>query len=216
MAFTACLLATLYLFQLSTAQDPDCRNVSTVINSAADPQTNVNAGGHIWQHINGLSAKPTRAASGATQNDKSLFNSENDFTNAYSAARGLTMGSFVKCPASGAQGTKADSILASSIGVITARRCTSVTSGGLCSASTSHNMMGRNVIFCYKYVNSQWIMNTAYPDTPRTASSESSEEDCFSEDGSLNGGNGSGAVSSSAGAILLMMGLAVSLIGLLF
>ena len=213
MAFTIHLLATLCLIQLSTAQE--CRNVASVINSARDPQTNVNAGGHIWQHINGLSAKPVGAASSDTQLGKTLFNSETDFTNAYTAARGLTTGTFMTCPTSGASGTRADAILASSIGVSTARLCTSVNDQRLCNASTSYSTMGRNVIFCYKYVSSQWIMRTAYPKFNAALGSSEFAEDTCSEDIFLTGDmNGSGTISSSIGAILLMSGLVVPVIGL--
>ena len=188
--------------------------MASVINSAADSQTNVNAGGHIWQHIDGLAAKPVGAASGDTQLRKTLFNSQADFTNAYTAARRLTNGTFVTCPAAGASGTRADSILASSIGVSTARLCTSVNGQSLCSASTGYSMMERNVIFCYRYVSSQWIMRTAYPKFRVALGASEFAEDTCSEDIFFTRDNGSGTISSSIGAILLMTGLAMPIIGL--
>ena len=70
MAVIIHFAAALCLIHLSTGQE--CRNVASVINSAKDLQTNVNAGGHIWQHIDKLGTKPIGAATNDTQNGKNF------------------------------------------------------------------------------------------------------------------------------------------------
>ena len=162
MAFIIHFVAALCLIHLSTGQD--CRTVNSVINSASDVQTNVYAGGHIWQHIAGLASKPQGASPYDTQYQKTLFNSQTEFTNAFASFQTLTGGMYVTCPAGGAAGTRADSVLASSINIQTAKKCTAVYNNQLCSNSFSYNMQYNHyIIFCYKYYYGQWIMRTSYP-----------------------------------------------------
>ena len=54
----------------------------SVVESAED---NTKAGGHIWQHIRGVKARPKGAEKAETQDDKILFASERDYQRAWQA-----------------------------------------------------------------------------------------------------------------------------------
>ena len=162
MAFIIHFVSALCLLHLSTGQNPECRTLLSVIDSTSGPSHNVAVGGHIWQHIFGLSAKPAGADVNDTQNGKTLFKSGPEFKNAYAAFRGLG-GTYQQCPGGGG-GIRADHVHANTIGINQAGLCNGVDPQKLCNFVAPYTMtVNHYVTFCYKYVNWQWIMRTAYP-----------------------------------------------------
>ena len=160
MAFIIHFAAALCLIHLSTGQE--CRTLQSVIDSTATPQTNVNQGGHVWQHVYGLAGKPAGTVAGETQYHKTLFRYGVTFRDAYTAFRGLG-GVYSTCPAGGGA-NRVDHVLANSIGIYQAGYCNGVNAQDLCNNAAPYAMTNTHyVTFCYRYSNGQWIMRTAYP-----------------------------------------------------
>lgn len=145
-----------------TTQAAQCRNTYSVIQSAKDPQRNVRDGGHIWQHIYGIT-KPTGASSLDTQLHKTLFYDLREYDDAWYYFRGLP-GTFKNCPSTGGS-NRADIVDSRSIGITDARYCNAVDSYKMCTSAPWYTMGSRKVVFCYKYISStkNWILRTAYP-----------------------------------------------------
>ena len=137
----------------------ECRRIPSVRYSINNLNYNTYVGGHVWQHIAGLAARPPRAFYRDTQLRKSLFNSWRDFKLAwYSTFRSN-------------QNTQhcenqvrpiADCINTPTPIVGGGRFCTRVHGNNLCSADVPLDI--RSYKFVYKKVRGQWIMRTAYPD----------------------------------------------------
>ena len=137
----------------------ECRRIPSVRYSINNLNYNTYVGGHVWQHIAGLAARPPRAFYRDTQLRKSLFNSWRDFKLAwYSTFRSN-------------QNTQhcenqvrpiADCINTPTPIVGGGRFCTHVYGNNLCRADVPLTI--RSYKFVYKKVHGQWIMRTAYPD----------------------------------------------------
>ena len=162
MAFIIHFVTALCLIHLGTGQNPECRTLQSVIDSTNGPAHNVAVGGHIWQHIHGLTAKPAGADPADTQYEKTLFRDGTTFINAYTTFQGLG-GQHKECPAGGGN-VRADHVHAHTIGIYLAGSCNGVNAQNLCNSVNPYPMTARHyVTFCYKYVNGQWIMRTAFP-----------------------------------------------------
>ena len=147
----------------------ECRTSGTVVASAQNVDDNTAAGGHIWQHIRGLPARPKGAQKSETQLDKTLFASERDYQAAWQR---FQVGDFRyltphQCNVS-PKGQSVDCVLAADIGVRQAYFCTAVDkTSKLCTAETQIRPL--YVEFWYAQKKGKWILNTAYPseeDTP--------------------------------------------------
>ena len=60
-----------------------CRKVPDVIRSTENLQTNSGSGGHVWEHVYGLSQVPRAAKSSESQKGKTMFVNEGDFKMAW-------------------------------------------------------------------------------------------------------------------------------------
>ena len=165
MAFIVHLLvATLCLIHLSAGEE--CRNAATVIESGKDLETNVKAGGHVWQHIGGLTKKPKDAESKDTQSGKSMFLNEQAFHQALANLRNLKAGNFASCPSTGKgkEGQyRRDERLASDIGVDKVLQCLEINADKLCTKTKEIDMKGKNIVFDYQWKHGKWVIRTAWP-----------------------------------------------------
>jgi hypothetical protein len=84
-AFAVGLLTILQLILATKHQAvaTECRRIPSVRYSINDLNYNTYVGGHVWQHIAGLTARPQYAYYHNTQRYKSLFNSWRDFKRAW-------------------------------------------------------------------------------------------------------------------------------------
>ena len=155
---TACLL----LIGTNTANGGECRKHANVAQSAAGPQKNTDAGGHIWQHIKGLSAKPSGATD--TQKTKTLFKNEADFKTAWTNWKGMADPNTTpkNC---GTHGAVLDCVSAADVRINSAFKCTKVDdTTGLCTQSNTVQPL--KVAFQYannRATSNKWILMTAYP-----------------------------------------------------
>ena len=165
MAFIIPLLtATLCLIHLSAAED--CRLTASVLNSAKDLQTNVDLGGHLWQHIAGVKARPKGADASDTQNGKFMFPSESAFDQVLANLGKLTSGSFQSCPSDHKKSLgkmKTDKVLASDLGVQTVVQCSKIDANKVCTETKDVDMTGKYIEFYYLWKNSNWVLRTAFP-----------------------------------------------------
>ena len=167
MAFIVPLLtATLCLIHLSAAED--CRLTTSVLNSAADLQTNADLGGHLWQHIAGLKAKPTGAKKADTQNGKFMFPSKAVFDQVLKNLGQLNSNSynFKSCPSNYKKSLgkiKSDEVLASDLGVQTVVQCDEINTDNVCIETVDKDMTGKTIEFYYLWKNNQWVLRTAFP-----------------------------------------------------
>ena len=141
----------------------ECRKSKTVVPSAQSVHDNTAAGGHIWQHVLGLTSRPKKAPKTETQDEKSLFASEDDFKNAWKKfqTKDFKNLKLQQCKG-GKKSTISDCVQASSIGVTQAYRCTAIDKDTkLC---TKHKKEKASFVeFWYKQHKGKWILNTAYP-----------------------------------------------------
>ena len=167
MAFIIHLfVATLCLIHLSVGE-PECRTLNSVKHSEEDLETNVQVGGHIWQHIGGLTKKPKGAKDKDTQAGKSMFKSEQAFQAAWAKMEKLKTGTFATCPSTGggSEGKyRRDTVPAKDIGVNEVYLCTAIDKiTKLCTTHKTESMEGRDVVFDYMWKSNAWIIRTAWP-----------------------------------------------------
>ena len=149
---------------LTTCLAAECRNTSSVTSSAQSVQTNTNMKGHIWQHIGGLTQKPSGAVSGASQKSKTLFVTLDDFQNAWKTWMNKQSPSPTPKKCGGKSGSVTDCVSGSSVGVTSAYKCNNADPNGLCNDTTK--IVTSYVGFWYANsgtTGNKWIMNTAYP-----------------------------------------------------
>lgn len=168
-------LITGYLMTANMAQE--CRTLASVDNSATTLQTNVNVGGHVWQHVYNIT-KPTNSSPTDTQNGKTLFIDFNSFRNAWTSFKSLTTGNWKICPQTGGTVPIADAVASANVGVYTAYKCNGVNTNNLCNNTILYNMGSFKVVFCYKYYRAQWIMRTAYPKNRPFNDEDDFDTDC--------------------------------------
>ena len=160
-AFAVGLLTVIRVILATTYQSVaavECRQHLSVHYSIRNLDTNTRVGGHVWQHIAGLAAKPNNAINGDTQHHKTLFNSWNDFKQAWHS----------NCQANDnpqicadQNDPIADCLDADPPIINGGRRCTQVNGDNLCI--NSNPLTIRSYIFVYRKINGVWIMRTAYP-----------------------------------------------------
>ena len=173
-AFCSTSFIVLCIFQLANVGNSytePCRMIRSVHESVLSTEINSQYGGHIWQHIDGLKEKPSRAYSDQTQSDKSLFLSEHDFRNAWNNWRLLPSSVHVPedCDSNASPGTKVvDCVDAAKIKIVRARRCIrSSQESKLCIQR--RQIWPQSVYFVYKKSKSSyrwksyWYLLTAYP-----------------------------------------------------
>ncbi len=157
----ASLLFALILFMFGwprLGQAEDCRNTDKVVASAASVQANINLKGHVFMHVEGYK----------TEQGKTLFNSQNDFTSAFArwrTATGGRSGNPKPTTCGGGNSGDMDCVPAENLKITSARICTQVSAAGACTASKK--IKPTRVAFRYakngKGSNGVWILNTAYP-----------------------------------------------------
>ena len=146
----------------------ECRTSETVAKSAQSVYDNSAAGGHIWQHIRGLTSRPKGAEKSETQDGKTLFTSERDYQRAWQR---FQSGNFdylkpYQCNVK-PKGQAVDCVLAADIGVNAAYECIAVDKNKVCTTDKETEV--KYVEFWYAQQNGKWVLNTAYPsgsDTP--------------------------------------------------
>ena len=165
MAFIFPLLtATLCLIHLSAAED--CRLTASVIDSAADLKTNVEKGGHLWQHIAGVKKRPTGAHKDDTQKGKFMFPSKAAFDEVLENLGKLEGDNFQSCPSNHKKSLgkmKKDVVLAKDLGVKKVVQCTEIDANKVCKDTKSVDMTGKYIEFYYLWKNSKWVLRTAFP-----------------------------------------------------
>ena len=158
----------------------ECRKSKTVVSSAESVTANTAAGGHIWQHVRGLTSRPKGAARKETQEGKTLFASENDYKTAWNNFEKGTF-SYLKNPRQckgSPKGQMVDCVLAKDVGVKTAYKCTAVDKNTKLCTSEQHTSVDF-VEFWYAQKGGKWVLNTVYPsgsNTPTSACQKISKE----------------------------------------
>ena len=148
------------------AHSSDCRVTTSVLNSAADLQTNVELGGHLWQHIAGVKTRPTGADAGDTQNGKFMFPNKAAFDQIMANLGKLNGGNFQSCPSDHKKSDgkiRADKVAASDLGVKTALQCSKIDTNKVCTETKNVDMTGKTIEFYYLWKNNQWVLRTAFP-----------------------------------------------------
>ena len=164
--FVLLLLFLAIFLTVASVSGNDCRTSKTVLQSAKSVADNSAAGGHIWQHIRGIKARPSGAEKTETQDGKTLFASEGDYQNAWQR---FHTGAFsyltpFQCKTK-PKGQAVDCVLAADIGVNTAYRCKAVDKNTkLCIQDVKTDV--KFVEFWYAQKNGKWVLNTAYPSGP--------------------------------------------------
>ena len=156
------------LLMVAYVSGNDCRTSRTVVDSAECIADNSAAGGHIWQHIRGVKARPKKAEGAETQKDKTLFASERDYQRAWQAFK---IGAFgylkpYQCKGIKPKGQAVDCVLAADIGVNAAYKCTDVDKNKLCTEDRPTEVT--YVEFWYAQKGGKWVLNTAYPSGSNT------------------------------------------------
>lgn len=139
------------LFASTSASAKNCRETSTVVESAESLAKNTAKGGHVSIHVKG---KKTEAG-------KSQFDSEADFTNAFT----LWKNDLTKSPkpknCGGSNEGLMDCVSASKVDISSAVVCNSVDANENCTDTTK--ITPEKVAFRYAKSAGKWILNTAYP-----------------------------------------------------
>ena len=138
----------------------ECRRLPSVRYSINNLDYNTHVGGHVWQHIAGLAARPPNANGRDTQRCKSLFNSWRDFKLAWYSTFRSNQNNWQQCANQAAP-------IADCINTNVANGgsfCTRVNANNPCIALDQIPFTIRSYKFVYRRVNGQWIIRTAYPD----------------------------------------------------
>ena len=163
-AFAVGLLTVLLVILATNHQAVaiECRRIPSVRYSINDLNYNTYVGGHVWQHIAGLTARPPYAYFRDTQIRKSLFNSWRDFKRAWYSTFRTNYNTQI---CENQPGTIADCFNTPFPIVSGGKTCTRVNWNNLCIAFRPLTI--QSYIFVYRKVNGQWIMRTAYPSNRR-------------------------------------------------
>lgn len=150
----ASVIGILFLFLTagSQTQAAECRQTTTVVNSAKSMQINTAVGGHVSIHVVGF---PTEAG-------KSRFNSEQDFLSTFTkwrAGNGIPSPTPKTC--GGGSGGQMDCVRADKLGITSASVCDQVDNQGNCTAQ--HEIEPVKIAFRYAKSQGLWILNTSYP-----------------------------------------------------
>lgn len=149
----------LTLFTISTTiSAKDCRETPSVVESAQSLAKNTEKGGHVSIHVKGQK----------TEAGKSQFNSEADFTSAFTSWKNDTTNSPTPKNCGGSNAGVMDCVTASKVGISSAIVCNAVGSDKKCTSTT--NITPEKVAFRYAKSNGKWILNTAYPTTNSSCS----------------------------------------------
>ena len=139
----------------------ECRENPSVVKSAQSVSANSAEGGHIWQHVHGLSSRPKGAQKSETQLDKTLFASEDDYKAAWKKFQDGKFDKLKQCMGK-PKGQMVDCVPASKVGVKTAYRCTEVEKNTkICT--NKKEVKPIYVEFWYAQKGGKWVLNTAYP-----------------------------------------------------
>jgi hypothetical protein len=122
------------------------------IRKSADPDKNTEMGGHVTQHIDGMTPPP-----GTSQKGKTLFKSRKDFENIW--RQYIYHAGGVNC--SGNQAQEVVSCSKLQVGFIEARSCTEADDQGRCTKYTLY--VAEAFFFGFLLVKSRWILNTCFP-----------------------------------------------------
>ncbi len=160
------LVLCVFFVASSVTTAKDCRQTPNVLASATSLMHNVQAGGHVWNHVYGLQQRLSTDAKHQQDATKTMFASEQDFNTAWSTfiSSGFqTTASLKKCGGK-ARGLK-DCIPAAVLGITSAIECTSIDPAtSLCNAGNTITQ-GLKVAFWYAHSKGKWILMTAYPST---------------------------------------------------
>ena len=165
MSRTAFVVSLLTILQVILSTDyqvaaRECRRTSSVLDSIRNLDRNTNQGGHVWQHIAGLTSTPSRASSDDTQLNKSLFRNWGAFTEAWGSWVNTRRNVYpVNC--GNQRSTIADCVNTGRPIREGGFTCTAVQRNNRCT--NSRPLTIRSYIFVYKNVRGRWIMRTAYP-----------------------------------------------------
>jgi hypothetical protein len=125
---------------------------NATIRDSADPDKNTAKGGHVTQHIYGMTPP-----NGKSQKGKTLFKSRKDFEAIW--RQYLYYADGVSC-----SGNQAQEVVSSSklkVGLMEARSCTAVDDQGRCTQYTLY--VAEAFFFGFVLVDSKWILNTCFP-----------------------------------------------------
>lgn len=151
-SWLASTFAAVALLATTTAEAAECRKTDAVEKSAESLSKNTSAGGHVSIHVKGQTTEAT----------KSQFNSEGDFTSAWSAWAAYS-GNKGPTPKTcgGGTGTVMDCVPADRVNINAGYVCDEVNGSGRCTRG--HNIQPVKVAFRYAKSGGKWILNTAYP-----------------------------------------------------
>ena len=146
-------IVTLALVITNHVQAVECRSATGVVSSAKSVKANTDLGGHVSIHVAGY----------PTETNKTRFNSEADFVNAFNNWKNDKSNKLpVPKVCGGANATLMDCVPADRVKISVGNVCTSVDAKGNCS--TSKKISPEKVAFRYaKNEKGVWILNTAYP-----------------------------------------------------
>ena len=157
---------------LNIAAGNECRTSKTVASSAQSVAKNSQQGGHIWQHIRGLTATPEGAQKDETQLGKTLFASESDFTKAWTTFQGTKFTYLTPRQCKVKQlGQSVDCVLASDLNVKVAYTCSAINKSTKICANYNATQVPKYIEFWYARKNGKWVLNTAYPSDANTHTS---------------------------------------------
>jgi|AGTN01.1.fsa_nt_gi hypothetical protein len=137
----------------SAAQAAACRDIASV-KSSANPDANTAAGGHMTQHILGMTPPP-----GMSQLTKTLFA---DKSKAQAAWRQY---GYIDNPvACGAGSAQSQSVTVEKLGMgkLDAFSCTQANAQGQCTKWDSY--VAKSIFYGFALNNGKWILNTMYPE----------------------------------------------------
>jgi len=129
-----------------------CRDIASV-QTSADATKNTGMGGHVTQHIYGM-----RPPAGTSQNGKTLFESKGDYDAAWRQYQYIT--NPINC--SGSQAQQSVSLHDLGMTNLGAYSCKAADANGECTSWDAY--IAKSVFFGFLLKNSQWILNTSFPE----------------------------------------------------
>ncbi|WP_339859659.1 hypothetical protein [Thalassospira alkalitolerans] len=134
-----------------------CRGISTVTASAAADQ-NTSKGGHLTQHILGLTPPSNKS-----QNGETLFKSDTDWDTAWNGYTSTTQITPVDC--SDTSNAPRQQVSLAKLGItttMTGATCSAAGNDGKCTSSTDFTI--GSIVFAFvRNSSNEWIINSAYP-----------------------------------------------------
>jgi hypothetical protein len=125
---------------------------NATIRDSANPDKNTAMGGHVTQHIHGMTPP-----NGTSQRGKTLFKSRKEFDDIW--RQYLRYADGVSC--SGNQAQEVVSCGKLKVGNLEARSCTAVDDHGRCARYTLY--VAEAFFLGFVLVGSKWILNTCFP-----------------------------------------------------